>query len=269
MDRFNAFSKAGVLLQIPIPTYARTYAIAFIATSLGLGIFTPTAHGAGTKSESPATATSLGDGIFVLGGSNASKYLEKNYPINRHPMTGQKGKPSSPVTNSSVNDRLVRFCRSNLGRKVGNGQCSELAVLGLPASGGVLDFNNMWGRNICQIEAVNGRPTVRLGSAGTLSRDKKRVEVERWVFREGLSSPYLGDCAGQQGRPDVQGLRAECEQHSVRHRNRTLYARTQCWHDAYIATDSTIKIALIRWLRPRKSDSSAPRPPLKQGANRR
>jgi len=153
-------------------------AFPFVIALVGLSVLTPRVDAAESKKSSSNSTTSLGDGIFILGDTDAAKYFQNNAPVRNRPTSQSKQIRQTPTaTKSSVNDLLVRFCRANLGRKVGNGQCSELAVLGLPASGGILDFNNLWGRNICQFEAVNGRPTVRLGSAGTLSRNKKTVDV--------------------------------------------------------------------------------------------
>jgi hypothetical protein len=66
---------------------------------------------------------------------------------------------------SRTSARLVQFCRSYLGRRLGNGECSEVAVYGLPAAGAELDFDNPWGRFVCQYTAVDGRPTVQVPSS--------------------------------------------------------------------------------------------------------
>ncbi len=157
MQRIRAFSKVVALIGLSA-IISSTYAE--------------------NKKSGPNSTTSLGDRVFILGEVDATKYLGKNAPIGSRSPSQRKGKTQTPIaTKRNVNELLVRFCRANLGRKVGNGQCSELAVLGLPASGGVLDFNNLWGSNICQFEGVNGRPIVRLGSAGRLSKNKKTVDV--------------------------------------------------------------------------------------------
>ena len=77
----------------------------------------------------------------------------------------------------NLNARLVQFCRSYLGRKLGNGQCSELATLGLPAIGARLDFSQQWGHQVYHFGASGGRQWIQLGEAGRTAKNWSQMDV--------------------------------------------------------------------------------------------
>jgi hypothetical protein len=99
-------------------------------------------------------AAHLDDGVIILSEGSAMMPVT----IKRSVVTAKAGAASQSQTNA----RLLNFCRAYLGRKLGNGQCSELAVYGLPAARARLDFNNLWGSTVCQFSGVNGSPTVNI-----------------------------------------------------------------------------------------------------------
>jgi hypothetical protein len=140
---------------------------------LSLAHAAPKAKKASPKSKPAALAApvNLGNGIFVLGeGTSSMPAAVAARPAIERPELRK-------ATQSQTNAKLVRFCRSYLGRKLGNGQCSELAVYGLPAANARLDFNNLWGSYVAQYSASGGRLTVALGAAGRDPKNPRRVDI--------------------------------------------------------------------------------------------
>jgi hypothetical protein len=141
--------------------------------AISLAHATPKSKKASPKSKAASTSrpVNLGNGIFVLGeGTSSMPVVVAARPVVERPEQRK-------ATQDQTNAKLVRFCRSYLGRKLGNGQCSELAVYGLPAANARLDFNNLWGSYVCQYSASGGRLTVALGAAGRDPKNPRRVDV--------------------------------------------------------------------------------------------
>ncbi|MDE0821296.1 MAG: hypothetical protein OSA95_09255, partial [Opitutales bacterium] len=64
---------------------------------------------------------------------------------------------------TSSNDLMVKFCRENMGKKVGNGQCTEVARYALKSAGAQsrqknVDFpakgDYVWGKSIACLETT-------------------------------------------------------------------------------------------------------------------
>lgn len=136
-------------------------------------------RGAAKKSAVPASSTpvSLGNGIFVLGDDSPPRSVPSgNAAIHRASAGAVQTATRAPRTN--LNASLVQFCRSYLGRKLGNGQCSELAMLGLPAIGAQMDLNNQWGAPVCNYGVSGGRQYIQLGVAGVMPGKSRRVNIK-------------------------------------------------------------------------------------------
>ena len=137
-------------------------------------------HGgkAAKKAASASSApTSLGNGIFVLD----DEVRPPTPPAKMAPVRGtgrlSSVKPSRPMP-TNLNAALVRFCRSYLGRRLGNGQCSELAMIGLPAIGAQMDLSNQWGTPVCNYGVAGGRRFVQLGGAGVVRGNPRKANVK-------------------------------------------------------------------------------------------
>lgn len=152
--------------------------IRFLLLPLCLGLVSLSMAAPKVAAKKPAKPASsapinLGNGIFILGDDSGET---QPLPSKAVPTTAPVRTTPSPSVN--LNAALVRFCRSNLGRKVGNGQCSELAVLGLPAIGARLDFNNPWGTPLCIYGATNGRQYLQLAPAGKTRGNPRKVNLK-------------------------------------------------------------------------------------------
>lgn len=137
-----------------------------------------TGHGGAKKSASVSSApTSLGNGIFVIGDeASPSVPSAKTAPV-RAVGRLAAAKAVRPLP-TNLNAALVHFCRSYLGRQLGNGQCSELAMIGLPAIGARMDLSNQWGIPVCNYGAAGGRRTLQVGGAGSVRGNSRRVNIK-------------------------------------------------------------------------------------------
>ena len=130
-----------------------------------------------SKSSTASAPTNLGNGIFILG--EDAEPLQPTAARSSASSTEKRAysKPATPTVRPNLNASLVHFCRSYLGRQLGNGQCSELAMLGLPAIGAQMDLRNQWGTPVCNYGTVNGRRTIQLGSAGYNRRNPLKPDI--------------------------------------------------------------------------------------------
>ncbi|RYX81200.1 CHAP domain-containing protein [bacterium] len=130
---------------------------------------------AAKKPAKPAASApvDLGNGIFILGDDSGEAQPLASKPAST-PTPARVSRAASP----NLNAALVRFCRSNLGRKIGNGQCSELVVWGLPTIGARLDFNNQWGTPVCNYIATNGRQYLQLAPAGKTRGNPRKANLK-------------------------------------------------------------------------------------------
>lgn len=131
------------------------------------------------KAAKPASAApvSLGNGIFMLGEDTAVEPVRSS-PSKPSTSKAAVVRPATRMAPINRGSALVRFCRSYLGRKLGNGQCSELAVLGLPAVGAQLDFNNRWGAYVCDYIASGGRRYIQVGGAGQIRGNANKANIK-------------------------------------------------------------------------------------------
>ncbi|BCM89336.1 hypothetical protein IAD21_01182 [Abditibacteriota bacterium] len=130
-----------------------------------------------TKKSLPLTIpspVSLGNGIFLLGEDTGSSPSLVPKPPSARRRDSSQARP--PQVNLNVS--LVQFCRAYLGHKLGNGQCSELAMLGLPTVGAQMDINNQWGAPVCNYSATGGKRYIQLGQAGSVRGNPRKVNVK-------------------------------------------------------------------------------------------
>ena len=83
-----------------------------------------------------------------------------------------------------LNERMVRFCREKLGKKVGSGQCSALADEALPAIGAERRLKDaptsgdyVWGTLICRLEIQDGKQVFEVSDAGKSTDKRRRTNV--------------------------------------------------------------------------------------------
>ena len=69
---------------------------------------------------------------------------------------------ASPALAKSINDKIVQYCKENVGAKVGDGECSALAHVALTQAGAKLEFKDqpnegdyVWGKLVYTLEVVD------------------------------------------------------------------------------------------------------------------
>jgi hypothetical protein len=90
-----------------------------------------------------------------------------------------------PVPDASINEKVVTFARANLGKKVGNGDCTTLAVAALRDSGARVfslrraDGDYVWGRLV--ESSKEARPGDILQFRDAVFKGKQRFSGGRWI----------------------------------------------------------------------------------------
>ncbi len=147
-------------------------------TCLGLAALTIASPKSAVRNHAKAPSSapvSLGNGIFILG-DDTPPVASKAAPARAARNPSQLTAPRTAPTN--LNAALVRFCRSYLGQKLGNGQCSELAMLGLPAIGAQMDLNNQWGTPVCTYAAAGGRRYIQIAPVGKTRGNSRKPNIK-------------------------------------------------------------------------------------------
>jgi hypothetical protein len=116
---------------------------------------------------------SLGNGIFMLGEEGSAPSQSAAFPA---PLLSRAG-VDVPQLNP-IGRKMISFCRSYLGHKLGNGQCTELAVYGLAAAGGQMFPNYQWGNIVCGYDITNGQQTIFVGPVGKVAGTRTRANVQ-------------------------------------------------------------------------------------------
>ena len=100
------------------------------------------------------------------------------------------GQPDSlpadePVPGATLNEKVVAFARSNLGKKVGNGDCTTLAVAALRDSGARMfslrraDGDYVWGELV--ESSKEARPGDILQFRDAVFKGRQRFSGGRWI----------------------------------------------------------------------------------------
>jgi hypothetical protein len=90
-----------------------------------------------------------------------------------------------PVPVASLNEKVIAFARANLGKKVGNGDCTTLAVAALRDSGARIfslrraDGDYVWGELV--ESSKEARPGDILQFRDAVFKGKQRFSGGRWV----------------------------------------------------------------------------------------
>lgn len=116
-----------------------------------------------------ASLVPLNNNVFILGEDGV-------VPVRTAPSRATSKKSAIPPK-TNLNAQLLKFCRAYLGHKLGNGQCSELAVLGLRAIGALVDFDRRWGTPVCVYSVVNGRQFIQSRSVVRNHKNPWKLDV--------------------------------------------------------------------------------------------
>ena len=113
---------------------------------------------------------------------------------------------ASPAVAQSINDKIVQYCKENVGAKVGDGQCSALAHVAFTQAGAKLEFKDqpnkgdyVWGKLVYTLEVVDNVqkkttvPKMKISrgtsfSFGTRSSSARTTRLAMVITRR-LSSP--------------------------------------------------------------------------------
>ncbi len=86
---------------------------------------------------------------------------------------------------ADLNERMVRFCRERLGKRVGDGQCTALAADALAAAGAETHFKDapasgdyVWGTLLCKLEVKDGKQSLEVSEAGKSLDKHRRTNVK-------------------------------------------------------------------------------------------
>jgi hypothetical protein len=93
------------------------------------------------------------------------------------------------TSDGSLNDKVVEFARSKLGRQVGNGQCNTLAVEALRHSGGSRRGarDSVWGDELTSLEGAKAGDILQFEDVEFFSRE---VRDDGAVFTQSRRLPH-------------------------------------------------------------------------------
>jgi hypothetical protein len=101
---------------------------------------------------------------------------------------------AGPARADDLNQKVVDFCKKNLGKQVGDGECFALAYVALKDAGAKLDFKNdpgpgdaVWGARVYTLEARDGKQ-VEEAAAGKRVRPGDVIQ-----FRDATFEGKVGD----------------------------------------------------------------------------
>ena len=102
---------------------------------------------------------------------------------------------------------MLRFCREQVGKQVGNGQCAILIVEALRAAGAETRFKDtpgsgdyVWGEFVCKLEVKNGAQTLEVGDAGRSKDKRRRTDVRPGDIIQFRDAEFQGSEIRPEGR---------------------------------------------------------------------